>query len=268
MEPLKDQNSENKYLWPMLRALPYFRALLRAVEAGFYEGYELPSPVLDLGCGDGQFASLTFENRLELGLDPEHRSLQEAKEWGAYKYLVQSQGDNMPFADGHFSSAISNSVLEHITDLQDVLDEAGRLLKSGAPFLFCVPNNAWPEQLAVAKFLKKIGLHSLAGAYTRLFIRISRHVYMLSSKEWEARLEQAGFRLEEHWKYFPPDALRALELGHYFGLPSLIARWLIGRWLIAPARWNLAMTHLAIRKHAASVQHAQGTYTFVIARKL
>ncbi len=49
---------ENPYLWPMLQSLPYFRALLRAVEAGFYRDFELPSPVYDLGCGDGHFARL------------------------------------------------------------------------------------------------------------------------------------------------------------------------------------------------------------------
>jgi len=268
MKSIKDKKAENEYLWPMLLDLPYFRALLRAVEAGFYEGYDLPSPVLDLGCGDGQFASVTFENQLNMGLDPEHKSLLEAKQWGAYKYLVQSQGANMPFANGYFSSAISNSVLEHISDLQEVLDEAGRLLKSGAPFLFCVPNNLWPEELAVAKWLKNLGLRRLAGAYTRLFTRISRHVNILSAQEWESQLVQAGFRLDDHWSYFPPDALRALELGHYFGLPSLITRWLFGRWLLVPSRWNLAITHHAIQKHGPSVQDDQGTYTFVIARKL
>ena len=48
------------YLTLHLQDLPYFRALLRAVEARFYKDITLPPPVLDLGCGDGHFASLAW----------------------------------------------------------------------------------------------------------------------------------------------------------------------------------------------------------------
>ena len=135
----KAMKSENKYLWPMLRDLPYFRALLRAVEAGFYEDYELPSPVLDLGSGDGHFASVTFEKALDVGTDPAWVSLQESKGQKTHRMLTQALGDYMPFESRYFSSAVSNSVLEHIPNLQNVLNETGRLLKRGAPFLLMRP---------------------------------------------------------------------------------------------------------------------------------
>ena len=90
---------------------------------------------------------------------------------------------------------------------------------------------------------------------------------MLSPEEWAERLAQAGFEIEEYWHYFPPKALRTLELGHYFGLPSLVTRRIFGRWLLAPAEWNLALTRRAIRKHADSVRDSEGTYSFYVARK-
>jgi len=37
------------YLWPQLQDLPYFRALLRAVEARLLQQVDLPDPVLDIG---------------------------------------------------------------------------------------------------------------------------------------------------------------------------------------------------------------------------
>ena len=53
-----NQSPENRppdppkdYLWLHLRELPYFRSLMRAVEASFYAGLDLPSPLLDVGCG-------------------------------------------------------------------------------------------------------------------------------------------------------------------------------------------------------------------------
>ena len=45
------------FLWLNIKDLPYFRALLRAVEAKFYEEFHLAVPTLDVGCGEGHFAS-------------------------------------------------------------------------------------------------------------------------------------------------------------------------------------------------------------------
>lgn len=258
---------ENPYLWPQLRALPYFRALLRSVEASFYKSYELKSPVLDLGCGDGQFASVVFSKRIEVGLDPFLPSLREAKGYKAYAGLVQGPGAEMPFPDAFFATAISNSVLEHIPDLQPVLNETARVMQPGGLFLFCVPNHRWPENLSIAGALSKIGLGRLADAYVRLFTRISRHENMLSPEEWKGRLETAGFELVEWWHYFPPRSLHALEWGHYFGLPSLLARWLTGRWVLAPVRWNLGLTARLLRKTAAPERAPNGTYTWYAARR-
>lgn len=262
----------------MLQSLPYFRALLRAVEADFYQEFDLASPVLDLGCGDGQFASQVFQELIDVGIDPELGSLREAKRaWElaskgaggktAYRDLIQAFGSRLPFADGYFSSGFSNSVLEHIPDLHLVLSETARVMKKGALFLFCVPNHRWRENLFVAGFLSRIGLKGLANVYVRLFTRISRHVNMLSPEEWERRLNQAGFELERYWHYFPPVALHALEWGHYFGLPSWVARALTGRWILAPRHWNLALTERAVRKHAEGGKDEEGTYTWYAARK-
>lgn len=57
-------------LWRHLKDLPYFRALLRAVEARFYQDIPLVEPVLDLGCGDGHFASAMPLHPPFVGMDP------------------------------------------------------------------------------------------------------------------------------------------------------------------------------------------------------
>ena len=260
------REGKNLYLKPMLQSLPYFRALLRAVEADFYRDFELASPVYDLGCGDGHFASRVFKKKIEVGIDPAFASLEEAKEWEVYRDVVQSFGDHAPFPDGYFASAISNSVLEHIHDLQPVLNETARILRSDAMFLFCVPNHRWQEKLAINSGLRKVGLNGLARAYTRLFTRISRHVNMLSPEEWKECLEKAGFELEAWWHYFPPTSLHALEWGHYLGLPSYVARKLFGRWVLAPQDWNLTLIESLLNKYAVTGADPAGTYTWYVAR--
>ncbi len=262
----------------MMQTLPYFRALLRAVEADFYREFELAAPVLDLGCGDGQFASQVFKKLIDVGIDPALGSLREAKRAGepgsrragvksVYQDLAQAYGSRIPFPDSYFASGFSNSVLEHIPDLQPVLNETARVMRKGALFLFCVPNHRWQENLSISIFLKRIGLKGLAKAYVRLFTRISRHVNLFSPAEWERRLNDGGFEMEQYWHYFPPATLHALEWGHYFGLPSWVARALTGRWVVAPGRWSLGITERVIRKHSEGGKDEAGTYTWYVARR-
>ena len=250
---------EKDYLYLHLLDLPYFRALIRAVEATFYQTLDLPAPTLDVGCGDGHFASLTFDRPIEVGLDPGHAPIHEARRRGTYRLLVEADGAAMPFPDGYFASAFSNSVLEHIPHVEQVLAETARVLKPGAPFYYCVPNPRYLSELSISRLLGK--------GYTNWFRRITRLQHADGPQVWEARLEQAGFRLERWWHYFPSSAMRVLEWGHYFGLPSLIAKKLTGKWIVAPTKWNLWLTEHLVRQYASAKPVEDGTFTFYIARK-
>lgn len=257
------------YLTLHLRDLPYFRALLRAVEARFYEDISLPGPVLDLGCGDGHFASLAFDYPLEMGLDPWWGPIREAARRDSYQGLVCGAGDHMPYPDDCFGSGISNSVLEHIPDLDPVIEETARVLKPGAPFIFCVPNHRFLDTLSVSRWLDRIGLKDLARKYREFFNRISRHYNCDSHQVWESRLKSHGFVIEKWWDYFPPAALQVLEWGHYFGLPSWVSKALFGRWILARTDWNLYLADRLVRPHyEGDPRSPQGVYSFYITRKI
>jgi SAM-dependent methyltransferase len=255
------------FLWPHLQALPYFRALLRAVEASLVHEFDLPEPLLDVGCGDGHFASVAFDGPTTIGIDPSRASLREAAGFGAYRWLIASTGENLPFARGAFASALSNSVLEHIPPLQEVLNEVGRVVRPGGKFVFTVPNPGYLEHLALPRFPRRLGLESLAEAYTEWFRVVTRTVNLEWEDGWRARLEQAGFVLLRSVRYFPPPALRALEWGHYFGLPSLIARRLTGRWILWPSRLNLGLTERFVRRYYRAPLAGDGTYTLYVAKR-
>ena len=262
------QISTKDYLWLQLKELPYFRAVLRAVECRFYQDYPLESPTLDLGCGDGHFATVAFDRQLEVGIDPWSGPVLEAGQRGGYRLTVQGYGDRLPFQDGYFSSAISNSVLEHIPDLDATVNEIGRVMKPGALFLFCVPNHLFLANLSVSNGLDRAGLRGLADAYRGFFNRISRHHHCDSPEIWQTRLERAGFKVEKWWHYFSPRALHILEWGHYFGLPSWIAHAFFKRWILAAALWNLALTRKLVEPaYTEASEQPQGSYTFFVARK-
>lgn len=249
-----------------LNALPYFRALVRAVEDRFYQDLDLPRPVLDIGCGDGHFASVAFAPPLEAGLDPDP-ILREAARRGGYRLVVRADGAHIPLPTGYFASSMSNSVLEHIPQVNLVLREAARVLRRGAPFIFCVPNPNYLEFLSVARGLDALGLRRAASAYRDWFRRMTRVVHLESAEGWRARLEAAGFALERSWEYFSRGALQTLEWGHLGGMPSLLARKISGRWILLPGRANLALTEALIARYYEEPPPEAGAFTFYVARR-
>jgi SAM-dependent methyltransferase len=266
--------SERDFLWLHVRELPAFRALLRAVEARFYQDLlPLQEPVLDLGCGDGHFASIAFPQRLAAGVDPAAACLGEARERGAYQLLSRAQGNALPFPDGHFSTVISNSVLEHIPQLDPVLGEVTRVLRPSNPatgqrggrLIFCVPGDRFAELLFFSDLCRGIGWEGLAQAYERYFNRISRHHHCDGPQIWQQRLAAAGLEMADSFCYFSWRATHALDLGHYLGVPSLVAKKLFGRWILAPTRWNLGLTERWLRPLYEEPCTETGAYLFFVA---
>jgi SAM-dependent methyltransferase len=257
----------DEILWRHLSSLPYFRAFLRAVEDRFYQEITLLEPILDLGSGDGHFASVAFEKSLDVGLDPWVAPTLEAKGRDTYRLLVLGEGAQIPFLDASFGSVISTSVLEHIPDIEPVLREVSRILRPGGRFVFCVPNHRFPQLLWGRQFFERLGLKKVGAAYGRFFNRIARHAHTDPPGVWQERLERAGFDLLETWDYFPPKALHILEWGHPLGLPALINKKLFGRWILIPKRWNLAIPWKMTRKYLDNPRSEKGVCSFFIARR-
>ena len=138
-------------------------------------------------------------------------------------------------------SAIPSWSISHRCRLY--LHELRRVLKPGAPFIFCVPNPRYLTELSVPGFLGRLGLTGAGRAYIRL---VSTHVAGSSMpsgrRSGRNGWKQAGFSLERWWHYFSPQAMRMLEWGHYFGAPTLLPHASAKRWIIAPWRWNLFLT--------------------------
>lgn len=254
-------------LWRHLRELPYFRAMVRAVEDSFYQGLELPGPVLDLGCGDGHFTSVAFDHPLDVGVDPWWGPLLEARTRHAYNQLIRSDGAKIPFPDGYFGSAVSNSVLEHIPHVDSVVQEIARVIKPGGRFVFCVPNHRFPLLLLGRQTFNAVGMKGAADWYSRFFNRISRHQHCDSYEVWKERMDRTGFTIEKHWDYFPAEALHRMEAGHAFGLPALVCKKLTGRWILSQSKTNLYIPWKITRDVFLNPISPEGVYSFYIARR-
>ncbi len=265
----KQASIESKdFLWENLQRLPYFRAFLRAVESRFYEDISFVEPVLDVGCGDGIFAETTFNKKIGVGFDPALSSLREPANRKAYSSILCAAGAAMPFPDAYFSTVISNSVLEHIPELDAVLAEIRRVLKPGGAFIFCVPNDNLLKNLSISHTLDKLALHGMAKSYRKFFNTISRHHHADPFEVWQTRLTSNGFHIEKWWHYFTPQNLHTLEWGHYFGLPSLINKKIFGKWILFPFHENFFIPEKRLRsQYDQDPIHPEGSYTFYMTRK-
>ncbi|MFL7839390.1 MAG: glycosyltransferase family 39 protein [Candidatus Promineifilaceae bacterium] len=264
--PTLSENSDD-LLWRQLKTIPAFRALLRSVEARFYSAVYFPQPILDVGCGDGHFAEVTFKERITVGIDPWWGPLRKAQAGQKYLLPLQAMGDYLPYADHTFASAFSNSVLEHIPDVQPVLNEVSRVLQPGAPFVITVPSHYFTEFLGGAGIFNNLGLDGLAETYRSAFNRISRHAHTDPPEIWGERLTLAGFTIERWQYYFSKEALRTLEVGHAQGLPSAVLHALTGHWILGPWESNLRRTEQWVRPYYEEEFPQEGAYLYFLARK-
>jgi SAM-dependent methyltransferase len=229
---------QQDYFERHLQDMAPHRAILRAVECRFMGRVELAAPVLDIGCGDGHFASIAYTQPLDVGIDVMARDLPEAaaRRPQVYKSVMFASATDMPFGDGTFGTVVSNCVIEHIPDLDATLREISRVLRPGGTFATTLPSEHYPEYLLGATMLRRAGLPTLSRAYGTFFNAISWHYHVYPPDVWRARLADVGLQMVEHVYYFSPAAHRAFDLSHYLGVPNLLSKRLLGRWVLHPAQ--------------------------------
>jgi ubiquinone/menaquinone biosynthesis C-methylase UbiE len=259
--------SQRDYLIEHLIAIPSFRALLRAVEARKIAALHLPRPILDLGCGDGHFAQAAFTEPLDVGIDPSPQAIAEAATRKMHRELEVMDSNAMSFADGTFGTVLSNSVVEHIPDIDATLIESCRVLKPGGLLVFTTTSQHYAEYLFFPTLFRRLALKRWAKAYEDYFNRISRVYRNDSAQTWSERLERAGFRVIECHEYFSRSAMNFFDLMHYYSAVTLFYKKLLGRWIIAPWRGNFLLIEPAFRHYYNERPQQNGAYLFFLCER-
>lgn len=183
------KKEEIKVIKKFLAHFPVYHAIPRANEALVIRKIKFLPPVLDLGCGDGKFALFTFgQKKIEVGLDQNKKEINKAKKSQVYQKVVLAEADKMPFADENFGSVISNSVIEHVVNLDQVLKEAARVLKKRGFFVLTVPTPLLSEYQFWSRFIP---------GYAEFKRKLWRHINYFGEKEWRRQLTKAGFKVVE-----------------------------------------------------------------------
>jgi 2-polyprenyl-6-hydroxyphenyl methylase/3-demethylubiquinone-9 3-methyltransferase len=145
--------------------------------------------VLDLGCAGGFMAEALDDRGARVtGIDPAERAVAAARahaaETGRAIRYDTGVGEALPYGDAAFDAVVSVDVLEHVSDLAQVIREVARVLRPGGLFLFDTINRTLLARFAVITVAERvIGLLPRGTHDPALFIRPA---------ELRAHLDAAG----------------------------------------------------------------------------
>jgi SAM-dependent methyltransferase len=206
--------------WPLFENLAH--SFWRAQELTLFVRHKhlLEPPVLDLGCGDGIFGRLAGFPPATIGVDYDVASL-VAREAGDARVGVRADASRLPFRSASIATCVSNSVLEHLPDLETCLAEVSRVVRPGGRFIFSLTLGAFTTQLT-----RCTGPRDSAR-----WIRRFGHLQQPDLPALHQMLVDAGWRIDELIPYQPQ---------------SVTGRY---RWLVSPATQFVHRHRPSTRNH-------------------
>jgi ubiquinone/menaquinone biosynthesis C-methylase UbiE len=160
--------------------------LEQRIVRGFMERYNLKgSNLLDIPCGFGRFSQLFLDAKIKLtSADVSHAMVRRTKEKlsaiDGYKNFSVASVKDLPFKSNSFDATFTARLLHHnftIDDRIHILKELGRVSK----------------RYVIVTMYRENLFHKL----TRKIRRMKRIIIMLSDKEMEREIENAGLKIVE-----------------------------------------------------------------------
>ncbi|MGA8206737.1 MAG: bifunctional 2-polyprenyl-6-hydroxyphenol methylase/3-demethylubiquinol 3-O-methyltransferase UbiG [Candidatus Dormiibacterota bacterium] len=135
--------------------LDYFRRVLRALGVD-----PAGKTLVDIGCGGGLFAEeVARMGACVIGVDPSTSSLETAHAHAVAAGLGieyrAGTGEKLPLDDGSVDIACCLDVLEHVDDIDAVISDTARVLKTGGLYVFETINRTRLSRFVVIKLFQE-----------------------------------------------------------------------------------------------------------------
>jgi len=265
-QSMEESDKSRHLLRRYLEEAPLAVALFRACEAVAFSTVALERPILDVGCGFGEFGRIFFEDALppEAGIDLDRAELKRERQLPACRSVAQCDARKLPFKDASFGSVMSVSTLEHIPEVSAVFPEVARVLRPGGVFAFSVPIDTLNANLLGHRLLS-VGSAKLADRYARLVHRSLTHVNVWPAATWTQIVASAGMAVERAEPILSPPATKWFEALLPAAYGSRLWRRVTGRRPPHPGMF----VRMAERRMLPLVRQgsAAGSNLFVVARK-
>jgi SAM-dependent methyltransferase len=164
------------YSWPS-------QAFWRYFELQALRGVPFERPILEIGCGDGEFTSRLLEE-IDEAIDINPRSVEKAKRAQPCIYRSVRCQDARQLHPDHegYGTVYANCVMEHIPEVDSVLRACFQSLRHGGMLAITVPLMEMNEHLLLPW-----------NWYARLRRGQLQHLNLLSIPEWRDKLTGLGF---------------------------------------------------------------------------
>jgi ubiquinone/menaquinone biosynthesis C-methylase UbiE len=214
-----------------------------------------PKRALDYGCGAGEIVRLLRSRGVEsFGCDVfyEGGSLERSIPESIRSY-ISKMTDRIPFEDASFDAIVSNTVLEHVPSIDDVLSEMRRVLAPGGFVLSFFPHlEVWNEGHCGIPFLHRFPKGSRARVY---YAATARAIGLGYNKDGKSVMEWSRFQCQwlDDWTHYR--RLKEIERAyskHFAKTEHIEADWLRERYR-ASAKLPAILRRFIARKGAGLV---------------
>ena len=146
--------------------------------------YACPGPILDVGCGDGLFARVAFENAEVWGIDIDAAEGRWAAASQAYAQIVLGDVTRASLPHSFFNTCVANCSLEHVPRIDLALRNIWNALRPGGIAYLFVPNAEWASHLTSARLSKRLGAPALGKGIQTAIDRQFRHHHLYDADGW------------------------------------------------------------------------------------
>ncbi|MDF1565388.1 MAG: class I SAM-dependent methyltransferase [Deltaproteobacteria bacterium] len=213
---------------------PTALVIKECVRLGAMKEHGCPPPILDVGCGDGLFARLAFEDAEVWGIDIDGNEARRAQASRSYSQVVLADVTTAHLPKGFFGACVANCSLEHVPDLPAAARNILAALRPGGVFYAFVPDRAWAGQMLSSRLLRGLKLGPLAGILDEAVNTVFKHHHLEDAEGWRAIFEDVGFVVD---RVEPVGSTASTMAFEAFLLPSLLGwvnKKVTGRWTLTP----------------------------------
>jgi len=201
--------------------------------------YPCPGPVLDVGCGDGLFARMAFDDVDVWGIDIDAAEGRWAAASKAYTQVILGDVTQVTLPETFFATCVANCSLEHVPRIDLALKNILRSLRpSGLAYLF-VPSAGWAGHLTSARVLSELGAPALGARIESSIDHVFKHHHLYDAQGWRRVVEQSGLEVLEVEPVLSTATTVAFEAFLLPSLAGLLNKRLTTRWTNFPSARKL-----------------------------
>jgi 2-polyprenyl-3-methyl-5-hydroxy-6-metoxy-1,4-benzoquinol methylase len=231
--------------------------------------YDCPGPILDVGCGDGLFASIAYSRAEVWGIDIDAKEGRWAFASRAFSQIILGDITRASLPSSFFATCVANCSLEHVPRIDLALKNILESIRPGAMAFVFVPNVNWAAQFLSVRLLDRLGARGLARKLQGAVDDVFKHHHLYDQAGWQKIVTAAGFEVLEIKPVLSTATTVAFEMFLLPSLAGLLNKKMTTRWTNFPGvrRMMTPVAHSLVKAALAAAHDSTPTAEFLVVCK-